>query len=143
MEKEFLKSGLVKVCDLSEIPIGKMKHFEVDGKEIAIANVDGKFYAIGDRCGHMSARLSMGTLDKNIVICPQHFSRFDVITGKVVSGPVEITGAGNILEKCPEEVQKTILQMVQRQREIQSVTKTYDMPTYQVRIEGNNVLVKV
>ena len=97
-----MKSGLVKVCDLSEIPIGKMKHFEVDGKEILIANVDGKFYAIGDRCGHMSARLSMGTLDKNIVICPQHFSRFDVITGKVVSGPVEMAGAGNMFEKCPK-----------------------------------------
>jgi hypothetical protein len=31
MKEEFLKSGLVKVRDLSEIPIGKMKHFEVDG----------------------------------------------------------------------------------------------------------------
>lgn len=138
-----MKSGLVKVCDLSEIPIGKMKHFEVDGKEIAVANVDGKFYAIGDRCGHMSARLSLGTLDKNIVICPQHFSRFDVVTGKVVSGPVEMAGGGNMFEKCPEEVQKTVLQIAQRQREIQSVIKTDDMPSYQVRIEGNNVLVKV
>jgi nitrite reductase/ring-hydroxylating ferredoxin subunit len=142
-EEKFLESKFVKVADLSEIPIGKMKHAEVKGKEIMIANVDGRFYAISDRCGHASARLSMGTLDDNIVTCPQHFSRFDVITGKMISGPVSMEGRGNIFEKCPEEVQRTILQMVQRQREIQNVIKTYDLPTYSVRVKGNDILANV
>lgn len=120
-----------------------MKHVEVNGKEIMLVNVDGKIYAISDRCGHMNARLSMGTLDKNIVTCPQHFSRFDVITGKMVSGPVEMTGGANIFEKCPEEVQKTISQLIKSQREMQKVIKTYDQLTYTVRVEGNSVLAKV
>jgi nitrite reductase/ring-hydroxylating ferredoxin subunit len=120
-----------------------MKHFEVNEKEIMIANVDGKFYAISDRCGHMSARLSMGTIDKNVVTCPLHFSRFDVTTGKVISGPAERTGGGNLFEKCPEEVQKTVLQMVQHTAEIQRFIKTHDQPNYPIEIEGNNLFVNV
>jgi nitrite reductase/ring-hydroxylating ferredoxin subunit len=135
--------SFIKVAETSEIPPGKMKHVEVDGKEIMLVNVDGKIYATSDRCSHMNARLSMGTLDKNIVTCPQHFSQFDVITGKMVSGPVEMTGSANIFEKCPEEVQQTISQLVQRQREIQKFIKTYDQPTYEVRAEGNDILVRV
>ena len=83
--------------------MGKMKQVEVNGKEIMLVNVEGKIYAISDRCGHMTARLSTGTLDKNVMTCPQHFSRFDAITGKMVTGPVEITGSANILEKCPKK----------------------------------------
>lgn len=138
-----MKSTFSKVCDLSEIPVGKMKHFEVNGKEIMIANVDGKFYAISDRCGHMNARLSMGTLDKNVVTCPLHLSRFDITTGKVISGPTERTGGGNLFEKCPEEVQKTVLQMVQHTAEIQKFIKTQDQPTYPIEIEDNNIFVNV
>lgn len=41
-------------CKADEVPEGSMKHVEVDGKEILIAKVDGKFYAIADRCGHIT-----------------------------------------------------------------------------------------
>jgi nitrite reductase/ring-hydroxylating ferredoxin subunit len=47
----------VEVAKVNEIPDGKMKHVEVDGKEVLIASVGGKFYAISDRCGHMNALL--------------------------------------------------------------------------------------
>jgi len=131
------------VGKVNDVPVRKMRHVEGNGKEILIANVDGKFYAISDKCGHMNARLSMGSLEKNIVTCPLHSSRFDVLTGKVVSGPAEMAVGGNMFEKCPEEVQKTIMRMVQRQRELQSVIRTYDQPTYLVRVDGNDILVNV
>jgi nitrite reductase/ring-hydroxylating ferredoxin subunit len=59
-----------------------MEHVEIDRKEVLVANVEGKFYAISDRCGHMNALLSMGNLTGNIVKCPFHGAKFDVITGK-------------------------------------------------------------
>ncbi|MGH9950455.1 MAG: Rieske 2Fe-2S domain-containing protein [Nitrososphaeraceae archaeon] len=31
--------------------------------ELLIAKIDGKFYAIADRCGHMNALLSVGHLE--------------------------------------------------------------------------------
>jgi nitrite reductase/ring-hydroxylating ferredoxin subunit len=51
---------LLEVGKVDEIPIGEMKYVEVQGKEIVISNVGGKYYAMDDRCGHMNARLSMG-----------------------------------------------------------------------------------
>ena len=76
----------VKVAKTTDIPVGKMKHVEVDGVEIMIANVEGKFYAVGDRCPHLNATLSEGTLNKTIVTCPRHLSTFDVTTGRAISG---------------------------------------------------------
>jgi nitrite reductase/ring-hydroxylating ferredoxin subunit len=77
---------LVKVAKTIDVPAGKMKHVEVDGLEILIANVEGKFYAVGDRCPHLNAKLSEGTLNNRIVTCPRHLSSFDVTTGRVISG---------------------------------------------------------
>ena len=45
------QDNFVEVARVNEIPDGKMKHVEVEGKEALIANVGGKFYAISDRCG--------------------------------------------------------------------------------------------
>jgi nitrite reductase/ring-hydroxylating ferredoxin subunit len=53
-EAEFIEAA--KVDDVEK---GKMKSVELKGIDILIANVDGEFYAIDDRCGHMNALLSM------------------------------------------------------------------------------------
>jgi nitrite reductase/ring-hydroxylating ferredoxin subunit len=83
------KDQLLEVAKVDEILLGKMKHVEVNGKEIVISNVGGKFYAMDDRCGHMNARLSMGNVSSDsIVTCPFHGARFDGITGKKVKEPV-------------------------------------------------------
>ena len=44
------KDQFIDVAKVDEIPAGKMKHVEINGKEIMIANVSGKFYALDDRC---------------------------------------------------------------------------------------------
>src|ERR671932_2234434 len=82
------KNEFVEVGKVNEISDGKMKHIEINGKEVLIANVGGKFYAISDRCGHMNALLSMGPLTGNTVTCPFHGAKFDVTTGKKVSEPI-------------------------------------------------------
>ncbi|MGA2523758.1 MAG: Rieske 2Fe-2S domain-containing protein [Candidatus Bathyarchaeia archaeon] len=76
----------VKVAKTTDIPVGKMKHLEVDGLSVLIANVKGKFYVVYDRCPHLSAMLSKGTLNDSIITCPRHFSSFDVTTGRSISG---------------------------------------------------------
>ena len=77
---------LVKVAKTFNVPLGKMKHVEIEGLEILIANIEGKYYAVGDRCPHLHGKLSEGTLNKTIVTCPRHLSSFDVTTGRVISG---------------------------------------------------------
>jgi nitrite reductase/ring-hydroxylating ferredoxin subunit len=61
-----------------------MKHFEVEGKEIMIANIDGQYYALSDRCGHANASLLKGSLNGKVVTCPLHGAQFDVTTGRKV-----------------------------------------------------------
>jgi nitrite reductase/ring-hydroxylating ferredoxin subunit len=86
-EGTIMESGYVRVADTSEIPIGKTKKVIVQGKEILLANVNGIFYAISNVCTHERGDLSASTLEGTIVTCPKHKSKFDVTTGKVVSGP--------------------------------------------------------
>ena len=77
----------VKVAETSEIPLGEMKAVRFEEKEILIANVNGSYYAIGNRCTHSGGDLSKGKLDGTTVTCPRHGARFDITTGKVISGP--------------------------------------------------------
>lgn len=77
--------SIIDITSVRDIPDGKMKHFEANGREIMIANTDGNYYAVSDRCGHSNASLSMGSLKWKVVTCPLHGAQFDVTTGKKVS----------------------------------------------------------
>ena len=82
-----METGFVKVAIKSEIAVGKTKKVQLDGKHVLVANVSGNYYAIGARCTHKNGDLSMSVLEGNVVTCPNHGAKFDVTTGKVVSGP--------------------------------------------------------
>jgi len=79
--------GFVKIGKISDVKDGTMKKFEVEGKEVLVSNIGGKYYAINNKCTHRNEDLSHGKLEGNIVTCPKHSSKFDITTGKVVSGP--------------------------------------------------------
>ncbi len=130
------KNQFVDLANLDEIPPGKMKHAETDGNEILVANVDGKFYAVCDRCSHTNAPLSMGHLKDDVVTCPMHGARFDVKTGKKISDP---TMPSINTESLPSNLQK----YMQHAGQILSRIKTYDQKKYEVKIEGNNVKMKI
>jgi nitrite reductase/ring-hydroxylating ferredoxin subunit/multimeric flavodoxin WrbA len=71
----------------SEIPIGKSKKFSIKTAEqknieIAVFNIDGRFYAISDRCIHKGGPLSKGLIDNDIVTCPWHGWKYSVKDGK-------------------------------------------------------------
>ncbi len=66
----------------SEIEPGNGKTVEINGTPVAIFNVNGKFYAIHDTCVHAGGPLGEGYLDENIVTCPWHGWKYDVITGQ-------------------------------------------------------------
>jgi nitrite reductase/ring-hydroxylating ferredoxin subunit len=82
--------GFVKVSSAKALAVGTMLGAEAGGKLILVANVDGKYYAIGNKCTHRGCKLSGGTLKgSDIVECPCHGSNFDVKTGNVVKGPAK------------------------------------------------------
>ncbi len=64
-----------------------MKVITLGEKEVVIANVNNIYFAMENSCTHMHGDLSKGILEGNTLICPKHKAKFDVTTGKVVSGP--------------------------------------------------------
>jgi len=77
----------MRVASVKDISEGKMIGVKIDKKDIMIANLGGRFYAIGNRCTHMGCLLSKGTLEGEKVTCPCHFAVFGVKTGKVIRPP--------------------------------------------------------
>ena len=126
----------VEAAKVSEISNGQMKHAEINGKEIVIANLDGKFYAFAERCGHMNARLSRGNINQNIVTCPFHAAKFDITSGKKIGEPVLETPPG--MEPLPPKWQK-YMEIVGKEM---SYIKTYDQETYEVKVEGNSIKIR-
>jgi nitrite reductase/ring-hydroxylating ferredoxin subunit len=126
----------VEAGKVSEITNGQMKHAEINGKEIVIANLDGKFYAFAERCGHMNARLSRGNINQNIVTCPFHAAKFDITSGKKIGEPVLEIPPG--MEPLPPKWQK-YMEIVGKEM---SYIKTYDQETYEVKVEGNNIKIR-
>jgi 3-phenylpropionate/trans-cinnamate dioxygenase ferredoxin subunit len=113
-EEEVEQLSFVKVAETSEIPSGEMKAIKFEEKEILVANAGGSYYAMGNRCTHAGADLSKGTLDGTTVTCPKHGSKFDITTGKVVSGP-------KVLFMHP---------------------KINDETSYELRVEGKDIMLK-
>ena len=70
----------------SAVQFGLTK-FDAGGYEIAVANVEGTFYAFSDICTHRRCSLSQGELEGTTLECICHGSRFDVSTGDVLRGP--------------------------------------------------------
>jgi 3-phenylpropionate/trans-cinnamate dioxygenase ferredoxin component len=82
-------SELVSVARVEDIPPGHAARTEIDGRAIAIFNVDGDFYALDDTCSHAEASLSEGDLDVDFcsIECPLHGSQFDLRTGEPLTLP--------------------------------------------------------
>mgnify|MGYP001619987537 CR=1 FL=1 len=77
-----------KAIAVDELSPGTKKTVMVGGKKIAIANVDGEFFAIDDTCTHEQCSLGTeGFLDGSVIICGCHGAQFDVTDGKVLSLP--------------------------------------------------------
>jgi len=76
-----------KVANCREIPPGGKKLVDLDGRAIALFNVDGQYFAIDDICTHDGGPLAEGELEGTSIRCPRHGARFDVRTGKALSFP--------------------------------------------------------
>ena len=87
----------------TELADGDLTTAKAGDKEILLAKVDGKVYAIDNACGHLAYPLSAGRLDGHVVTCPWHFARFDVRTGAVVSAGIDFENLKPFeVQVCPD-----------------------------------------
>lgn len=136
-QEEENSNELVEVARLSEIPVGTMKRARAfDGKNILLSNVGGKIYATQDDCGHQRASLAKGTLRDNIVTCGLHGAKFDVSTGRNVSG-IEMKMSPELMQKLPQEM----LAMFQKTAELVSDIEILPLKTYKVEVRGGSIFL--
>jgi len=110
------------VATVEEIPPGGRKIVKVQGREVGVFNLEGRFYALKNVCRHQGARVCLGKvagttlpsrvyefkygLEGRILRCPWHGWEYDITTGrsmfdpdvKVVSYPVSVEDGKVCLE---------------------------------------------
>jgi nitrite reductase/ring-hydroxylating ferredoxin subunit len=114
-----------------------MVHVEVAGREVLLVNIGGTFHAMSDRCSHEGARLSGGRLEGSVVTCPAHGSRFDVATGRNLSGPVMADLPGL------EQLSPRARAMARQKAAEMAAARVGYPPVYRVSVETGRVLVDV
>jgi 3-phenylpropionate/trans-cinnamate dioxygenase ferredoxin component len=80
-------SSFVKVAAHADLPPGGKKLVEIDGRAVAVFNIDGVFYVIDDICTHDGGPLAEGELIGCEIECPRHGARFDLKTGRPLCMP--------------------------------------------------------
>lgn len=85
------------VADVDEIGEAERVITEIRGREIAVFNVDGEFYALANYCTHQGGPACEGvisgalaledgeltyTRENQVVSCPWHGWEFDIATGE-------------------------------------------------------------
>jgi 3-phenylpropionate/trans-cinnamate dioxygenase ferredoxin subunit len=111
-----------EVMKNNDLKNGEMKTVNIAGKDVLVAKVADKFYAVQSLCPHMKAKLVQGKLEGMILTCSKHASRFDLTDGHVVRW-TNWPGAVSAVAKL--------------------VKPPKGLTTYRVKIDGNKVLVEV
>ena len=72
----------IDIAATTECPPGKSIERVAANAMVALANVDGQFYAIDGLCPHQGGPLGTGALCGIVLTCPWHGWQFDVTTGQ-------------------------------------------------------------
>jgi nitrite reductase (NADH) small subunit len=77
----------VKVARTADIPERRSRLIHIDGEEIALWHVNGKFFAISNICSHQHiSALHQGALNGMNVTCPMHGWTYSLETGVAAFG---------------------------------------------------------
>jgi 3-phenylpropionate/trans-cinnamate dioxygenase ferredoxin subunit len=101
------------VASTSDLEPGKMKTVDLNGSKVLLANAEGNYFALDDKCPHIGKSLSKGSLRGCAIECGYHHAQWDIKTGQNLANAKVL-----------------FLQMACK-----------NAKTYPVKIEGNNILV--
>ena len=71
----------VEIGPADALAPGERKLVFIQGRSVAVFNVDGEIYAVENSCPHNGASLAGGQIEGRLLQCPAHGLRFDVATG--------------------------------------------------------------
>lgn len=76
-----------RICSESEISEGEVYRFDISDKALLVTKVGGKLIVTQAICTHEEADLTLGILLGTSITCPLHQAKFDLESGRVISGP--------------------------------------------------------
>lgn len=80
--------AFLKLTTQAELPAeGEAREFELGGKTICVANVNGTITAMENVCLHMGGPIGQGYIEGNKIICPWHGWEYDALTGELGDDP--------------------------------------------------------
>ena len=80
-------SEFVAVVEANQVPLDRGLSVHAGGRELALFNIDGQFYALDGTCPHRGGPLGEGITEAGRVYCPLHGWEFDVKTGACINNP--------------------------------------------------------
>jgi len=98
-----------------QVSEGEVMGLIVADQPVALYRINGEIFASHNICTHAHACLSDGYLEEGVIECPLHQARYEVRTGKVLSGPTRVTlpvyavqlDGDNVLVDLPAELGTT------------------------------------
>jgi nitrite reductase/ring-hydroxylating ferredoxin subunit len=129
-------SAWYKAADAKDVPPGTMKGAEVGGTKVLLVHGASGIRGFEDRCGHMSAPLSIGSFKSGVIKCALHSAVFDAETGAVRGQPqMHMGGASNL----PPEFVEAMAKM----GEIMAQIRCETLRPFPVAVESGSVMIYV
>lgn len=129
-------SAWYKVAESTDVPQGTMKGVEVGDTKVVLIHGASGIRGFEDRCGHMSAPMSIGTFKSGVIKCALHSAVFDAETGAVRGQPQMHMGGA---DKLPPEMVEAMTKMGQ----IMAQIRCEPLRPFPVAVESGSVMVYV
>ena len=83
-----MTTNWINAAAKDDVPEGDVIGLAVEGRDIALYEVEGEIFATDNLCTHGHARLCDGFLDGHEIECPLHQGKFDVRSGQALCAPL-------------------------------------------------------
>ena len=138
-------AGFRPAVAVADLPEGAMRRVTFGELDVLVAHTPAGVTATDDRCPHMAAPLSIGSLEGCLVACPLHNGRFDLASGDVERMPT--TGGllpdGRYVPPWTPEGKEPKLDPPGIKAEARRLTRVRRLRYYPVRVSGDMLEVAV
>ncbi len=79
--------NFIALTKTTDVPENRVSCFEINGHHVVLGQVNGKFYALRNKCSHAEQSFASGRLRGHKLLCPLHGAIFDIRDGSVLAAP--------------------------------------------------------
>lgn len=130
-----------RIASLSDLAAARLFRVTRGDLDLLVVHTEAGVCVTDDRCPHMSAPLSLGTLTGCVVTCPLHRGAFDLSTGDVAqfptSGGLDANGAYHPPWTPPDAAAKP--EPTDLKARARALTRVRRLRYYPVRLKGDSV----